>query len=202
MSLLPGVKSSTNSYNVAANIVKAVRDYDYMVGFAGETHDPFVASSEHRVDHKILEDEMHNTGIDFGFLTDQVDFQNNGVRQIFILPTGPWDAEDSPIWGGRYLKPVQKWSIRLGTLIIAYTYTIVPGALIVAASLASGSDGTLLPFVLLAVFVAIWAGFMVFVAAEAKDVVTMTAGYTAVLGIILNGAAALRESREDAGVIP
>jgi len=50
------------------------------------------------------------------------------------------------------------------------------------------------PFVILIVVVSAWVVGMIFTAKEVKDVVPLTAGYAAVLGIILNGAASLRGS--------
>lgn len=176
-----------------------------MVGFAGKANDPFVATSEHRVDHKILEDEMHNAGIDFGFLVKNVHSQYEHPEvddSVLVLRTGRWSVTNSPIWGTRYLKPDKKYWRRLIALGVAYVFVLLPGILIVGTSLsADPGEATLTPFIILGSFVGAWAIFMIFFATEIKDVVTLTAGYTAVLGILLNGAAGLRKSRDETTVV-
>ncbi|KAH8907481.1 hypothetical protein BR93DRAFT_549220 [Coniochaeta sp. PMI_546] len=166
--------------------IKTVRDYDYMIGFAGTDDDPFVASSERRVDHKILEEEMNRAGI-----------TSTGTK---FIPTGPWSPDDEPIWGRRYLGNVKNvWRRmfrRALALLAAYFFLLLPVTGIILATVVPDQRQSLAarlaPFIILVCFVALWGITMIATATNVKDVIPLTAGYTAVLGIILNGAAALR----------
>lgn len=183
------------------HVVKAVRDYEYMIGFSATKNDPFVASSEHRVDHKILEEEMHHAGVDFTFLAGLL---GDGIEKKAvsnkILPTGPWSATNEPIWGKRYLGYMKNiWKdmgMRFGALCLAYGFVLLPAGGIILATLLPNEDSPLAaklaPFLILVIFVALWGIMMITTVKQVKDVLPMTAGYTAVLGIILNGAAGLR----------
>ncbi|KFG79810.1 hypothetical protein MANI_026961 [Metarhizium anisopliae] len=77
--------------------IKAVQDYDYMVQFIRTRDDPFIASSERRVDHKILIQEMDKAGIDFARLA-HLEISLGGAKAI-VIPAGPWSPNDEPIWG-------------------------------------------------------------------------------------------------------
>ncbi|KAK3371097.1 hypothetical protein B0T24DRAFT_530518 [Lasiosphaeria ovina] len=138
--------------------LKAVRDYDYMIGFAGTDDDPFVTSSEHRVDHKILEEEMHKANIDFGFLAEI------HPKDTTIIPTGPWSPDDEPIWGRRYLANVtsawERTAQRVFAIFAAYTFVLLPVIGIILATLipdqGDSVEARLSPFIILVAFVAMW----------------------------------------------
>ncbi len=119
---------------MALPIVTAVRDYDYMIKFTGTADDPFVASSERRVDHKVLEEEMRNAEIDFEHLAEEVD---PPVKEI--IPTGPWSADDKPIWGRRYLVNAEttwrRFYKRLLALVAAEFFILLPGVGIILATM-------------------------------------------------------------------
>ena len=119
---------------MALPIVTAVRDYDYMIKFTGTADDPFVASSERRVDHKVLEEEMRNAEIDFEHLAEEVD---PPVKEI--IPTGPWSADDEPIWGRRYLVNAEttwrRFYKRLLALVAAEFFILLPGVGIILATM-------------------------------------------------------------------
>ncbi|KAM7209774.1 hypothetical protein V8F06_014842 [Rhypophila decipiens] len=181
--------------------VKAVRDYEFMAGFAGEVDDPFKASSEHRVDHKILEEEMHKAGIDFSFLAQGIHSKDpDSPSNPLIFPTGPWNVNDSPIWGRRHLKDsetrkMRMWR-RLGALVVVQFTVQVPVVGIVLATLIPGSKDTLAarlaPFVVAFLSVFFWANYVIWVVKRMKDVVALTAGYAALLLLVVNGAASIR----------
>ncbi|KAG8410741.1 hypothetical protein J3458_016841 [Metarhizium acridum] len=180
--------------------IKAVQDYDYMVQFIRTRDDPFIASSERRVDHKILFEEMNKAGIDFARLAGpEISFQ--GAKPM-VIPAGPWSPKDEPVWGKRYLSNMRSklrrfWD-RGMALVAAYAFLLTPIVLIFVETLTPAATDTLTanlaPVIIVVSFVAVWVVFMIARVNELKDVVPLTAGYAAVLGIILNSAAALRQA--------
>ncbi|EFY91180.1 hypothetical protein MAC_02851 [Metarhizium acridum CQMa 102] len=195
---------SVPSRGLAANMiltaVKAVQDYDYMVQFIRTRDDPFIASSERRVDHKILFEEMNKAGIDFARLAGP-EISLQGAKPM-VIPAGPWSPKDEPVWGKRYLSNMRSklrrfWD-RGMALVAAYAFLLTPIVLIFVETLTPAATDTLTanlaPVIIVVSFVAVWVVFMIARVNELKDVVPLTAGYAAVLGIILNSAAALRQA--------
>lgn len=186
--------------NIILTIVKAVQDYDYMVQFIRTRDDPFIASSERRVDHKILIKEMSKAEIDFARLAD-LEIGLQGAKSIAI-PAGPWSPNDEPIWGKRYLSnmrsELRRVLERCMALVAAYAFLLAPIALILVGTLIPGPTdrraANLVPVITVLSFLAVWVVIMIALVNEMKDVVPLTAGYAAVLGIILNAAAALRQA--------
>ncbi|KAG8410449.1 hypothetical protein J3459_017127 [Metarhizium acridum] len=180
--------------------IKAVQDYDYMVQFLRTRDDPFIASSERRVDHKILFEEMNKAGIDFARLAGP-EISLQGAKPM-VIPAGPWSPKDEPVWGKRYLSNMRSklrrfWD-RGMALVAAYAFLLTPIVLIFVETLTPTATDTLTanlaPVIIVVSFVAVWVVFMIARVNELKDVVPLTAGYAAVLGIILNSAAALRQA--------
>ncbi|KID81584.1 hypothetical protein MGU_11075 [Metarhizium guizhouense ARSEF 977] len=186
--------------NIILTIVKAVQDYDYMVQFIRTRDDPFIASSERRVDHKILIQEMDKAGIDFARLAD-LEISLRGAKSI-VIPAGPWSPNDEPIWGKRYLSnmrsELKRVLERCMALAAAYAFLLAPIVLIFAETLTpapkDGFTANLAPVIVVISFVAVWVVIMISWVDEMKDVVPLTAGYAAVLGIILNSSASLRQA--------
>ncbi|KAK9445205.1 hypothetical protein VB005_00313 [Metarhizium brunneum] len=180
--------------------IKAVQDYDYMVQFIRTRDDPFIASSERRVDHKILIQEMDKAGIDFARLA-HLEIGLGGAKAI-VIPAGPWSPNDEPIWGKRYLSnmrsELRRVVERCMALAAAYAFLVAPIVLIFAETLTpapkDGFTANLAPVIIVVSFVAVWVVIMISWVDEVKDVVPLTAGYAAVLGIILNSAASLRQA--------
>jgi len=110
MKQLESVPNRRQTADMIFTVVRAIQDYEYMVQFVGTGDDPFVASSERRVDHKILVEEMNEAGIDFARLAGP-DISRQDVKLV-VLPTGPWSADDTPIWGYRYLSNAKGGWIR------------------------------------------------------------------------------------------
>ena len=182
---------------MAMPLVTAVRDYEYMVKFGGTADDPFVASSERRVDHKVLEEEMRKAEVDFEHLAEKVD---PPVKEA--IPTGPWNADDEPIWGRRYLLNAENtWTLyfqRLLAVVAADFFIIGPGAGIILAAMIPNQHDSLVPkvvpFIIVLVATMGWGMAMIATARHVKDVIGWTAGYAAVLGIFVTGAASLRQA--------
>lgn len=169
-----------------------MQDYEYMIKFIGTGNDPFVASSERLVDHKVLVEAMDRNGITFGGL----------AADTAPFPTGPWNPNNEPVWGSVYLSNLKaawrrlvKRCVYLG---VAYFFLVLPATGIVLATLlptqGDGTTASAVPFVILVVFLTLWAFWTILVVEETKQVMPLLAGYTAVLGIILTGAAALRKA--------
>lgn len=171
-----------------------------MVQFIRTRDDPFIASSERRVDHKILIQEMDKAGIDFARLAD-LEISLGGAKAI-VIPAGPWSPNDEPIWGKRYLSnmrsELRRVLERCMALAAAYAFLVAPIVLIFAETLTpapkDGFTANLAPVIIVVSFVAVWVVIMISWVDEMKDVVHLTAGYAAVLGIILNSAASLRQA--------
>ncbi|KAK1756973.1 hypothetical protein QBC47DRAFT_400600 [Echria macrotheca] len=176
--------------------IKAVRDYDYMAQFSGQKDSPFTASSENKVDHKILEEETYNAELTFEFLES---LQPGG--KMTVIPTGPWSPDDDPIWGKYYLTAdkvkTRNWAFRVrgaatvvGGLYLPFFGIFATTLFVEDADFIAG----LAPILVWLVSVITWSIVVVSKVSELKDIVSMVAGYAAVLGIVLNSFAAVRQA--------
>lgn len=62
--------------------VQAVRDYEYMKKFSGQTYDPFIVSSERYHERELLVEALDINGLDL-FTTAR--------KKEEAIPTGPWE---------------------------------------------------------------------------------------------------------------
>ena len=184
-----------------------MQDYDFMIDSAEQANNPFIASSVRRVDHKILAGEMDAAGIHVGSLlrgADGADGGDGDGRRVTISHRGRWDAHDEPIWGWKYPQGVRDRVLeRVPYVSVANIFILVPSFLIIFTTLFFDSSDDIAarvaPFLVVLGSVILWGLGLLFNVKQIKDVIPMTAGYTAVLTLILNGAATLRQPANSDG---